>query len=204
MSPYIGVSANITVRYAAVCDTDPSQYNQASQSLGNFTAAWSMISDSAKQAKGWLQSGYLRAYGQSLVHFAEWYNHAYGYYDAFGAVVNPGEVHQYWQQYYPDSQGDFHSNVDTTRFINVTGSQLVYGWSGYSQQFSGETAYLSSDIAGGASYPASFSSLQVQTQPTSWQSIPSPFLKGVDSNPGRWSVQPTSPTSFNIWTQNYG
>ena len=61
---YIGVWSDMTVRYAAVCDTDHSQYNPATGAMGNFTSAWTMLANASGNPGGWLQSGYLRAYGQ--------------------------------------------------------------------------------------------------------------------------------------------
>lgn len=203
-SAYFGVSATITVRYGAVCDTDHSQYNPTSGAVGNFVTAWSMLADSG--GHGWLQSGFIRAYGQALIDVSQFYNpHFYGGpVTIFGAQRNAGEVHRYWQQYYPDAQGEFHSNVDTTRLINTSTGVLTYGWSGFSQQFFGEAHYRESDMPGGATYPTSFSSLQVQNAVASFIPIPSPFLAGSNiDNPARWSYAPTSSTSFGIWTYKY-
>lgn len=199
---YIGVSALITVRYGAVCDTDQSQYDRNTGAVGNFVTAWTMIADSA--GRGWLQSGYLRAYGQPMVHVSQFYNPNFygGPVTRFGSEILAGEVHRYWQQYYPDSEGEWHSNVDSTRFINTSPGVLTYGWAGYSQQFFGETRYLSSDMPGGVSYPSSFDSIQVQVSPTDWVFIPSPFLTGLNQN-SRWAYNPTSSTSFDIWTQTF-
>lgn len=154
-SSYIGVSANLTVRYAAVCDTDTSQYNASTQAIGNFSAAWSMIANAG--GPGWLQSGYLRAYSQGDVTFSQEYNPStIGLYTKFGTTVSSGNVEHYWQQ---NSGATYYSNVGTTRIISVSKANLTYGWSGYSQQFFGEDKYLSSDMPGGASYPGTWSGI---------------------------------------------
>jgi hypothetical protein len=96
-SPYIGVSSNLVVRYAAVCDTDTSQYNTSTGAIGNFSAAWSMIANAG--GEGWLQSGYLRAYAQGDITFSQEYNpYTIGLYTKFQSLVNAGETHHYWQQ----------------------------------------------------------------------------------------------------------
>ena len=140
----------------------------------------------------------------ALIDFAQVYNPYLSILQtAFGAIVNVGEVHTYWQQNYPDSQGQYHSNVDTTRLINVPQGQLYFGWSAFSEQFFGETAYHSSDIPGGATFPASFNNLQVQTGISTFQPIPCPFLQSNNQTPARWAIQSTGCTSFNIWTSKF-
>ncbi|MCU1542627.1 MAG: hypothetical protein JWM50_492, partial [Microbacteriaceae bacterium] len=124
-----GVSAVLTAKRASVCDTDTTAFNPSTLALGNFTYSWTMIANTA--GGSWLQSGYFRSYGTSMFHFAQYKPLGGGVYDVFGDVVPTGEVHHYWQQYLPDSSGAFHSNVDSTRFINATPS----GWSGYSGQY---------------------------------------------------------------------
>jgi len=200
-SSYIGVSAEITVRYAAVCDSDTSQYNQATESVGNFSAAWSMIADSG--GNGWLQSGYIRAYAQGDVSFSQEYNpYTIGLYTKFQNGVSAGQVHQYWQQ---ASGGTYYSNVDTSRLITVSAANLTYGWAGYSQQFFGEDKYLSSDMPGGVGSYGTSGTIQVQDSSDNWHNVTSGFLTTANDTYGnRWVVQSTGSQSFNIWTANYG
>lgn len=201
-SAYIGVSATLTVRYAAVCDTDHSQYNTSTGAVGNFAAAWSMIADSG--GNGWLQSGYLRAYAQGDITFSQEFNpYTIGLYTKFQNIVNSGSVYLYWQQ---NIGSTYYSNVDTTRLISVSSASLTYAWSGYSQQFFGGDKYLSSDMPGGVSYPGSWNSIQIQDGSDNWHNLPSPYLTGVNQTYGnRWAgPSPTSSQSFNIWTANYG
>lgn len=195
---YIGVSARIKVRYAAVCDTvvDSRNFVNAHSLLGN--------SSGIVGTRGWIQSGYWRYHSGSLVHFSQIFREASNpdYYRlVFGAQVNAGAIYRYWQQYYPDSQGFYHSNVDITRLQSYP-SGLTSGWQGFTQQFVGEVSYRSNDMPGGVSFPASFTDLQVQTISGNWQSIPCPFLQGQVSD-ARWALNPTSCTSFDIWTQSY-
>lgn len=198
--PYNGVSANLLVRYGAVCDSDTSTYNPSTQNLGNFNYSWTMIADTG--GNGWLQSGFFRDYGTGINNFAQYYNANYGIVDIVGAVVNPGETHRYWQQRYGDSQGVFHSNVDTTRLINT--SNLMDGWAGLSQQFFNETRYKSSDVPGTSTSKTQFTNIQTENYNGVFAPIPSPFLTGYDDNAARWGgPQPTGSTSFNIWTQNF-
>jgi hypothetical protein len=185
-------SAVLTAKRASVCDTDTTAFNPSTLALGNFTYSWTMIANTA--GGSWLQSGYFRSYGTSMFHFAQYKPLGGGVYDVFGDVVPTGEVHHYWQQYLPDSSGAFHSNVDSTRFINATPS----GWSGYSGQYFNETRYHSSDVPGTAASPAPFSNVQIEGSTAIWSAVPTSYLTPVNHNPSRWGVSGT--TAFSIWT----
>lgn len=191
---YMGSQAYIKTRWGFVCDTD-------TDPISNFTNSWSMIASGA--FNGWAQSGFERGYGGSLRFFAQQYNGATGSLQTvYGGLTQAGEVHRYWQQTLNDCPGlawCIHSNIDLTRFLTSTFNPFTYWVQPFSQQFFGETAYRESDMPGRSSSRTSFSDIQVQDYWGNWAPIPSPFLTGyVDST--RWGLQPTSSTSFDIWT----
>ena len=199
--PFNGVSTVVTVRYGAVCDTDSSTFNPTTKNLGNFVWAWSMIANSDTNAGGWMQSGFFRNYGTGINDFSQVYDLNTGsIHDVMGAVRNPGDNVQYWQQNIGGTA--WRSNVNTT--ILQSDSNLIQGWSGLSQQFNNETRYLSSDVPGGVGSETNFDSLEVQRYDGTWVSLPNPFLSGVNDNSSRWGgPNPTSSQSFLVWTQNF-
>ena len=197
--PYNGVSALVTVRYGAVCDTDTTGFNPQTLALGNFNYAWTMIANSNTSTGGWMQSGFFRTYGSAMTDFSQVYDLRTGIHDVVGAVVQAGDTEQYWQQ---DINGTWYSNTNTTRMQSDT--DLEYGWSGLTQQFFSESAYLSNDVPGGSGYETNMYSILVQNYSGTFVPIPNPFLSGYNNNPSRWGgPRPTGSQSFLVWTQNY-
>jgi len=207
---YRGASMHTVVRLAGTCN-DSSVYNPASGALGNFSTAWSMLASGnlcldgfVSVPCGWMQSGHFRNHGGAIMHFSQIKNYQQWNGEAqtvFGPVIQPGEIHQYWQQWAPDAEGEYHSNYDTTRLINTAQGLLTHGWTSYRQSFFAEVPYLSNDVPGKPATHAPHYNLQVQPAgSSSFVLIPNPFLTGFNYNPSRWNLSPTSSTSFDTWT----
>lgn len=82
-------------------------FDASTKNLGNFGWAWTIIGNPA--GTDWLQSGYFRSWGDAEEYNFAQLNSGGTVTDHVGATVAPGETHQYWQQYHPDTQGIFHS-----------------------------------------------------------------------------------------------
>jgi hypothetical protein len=156
---------------------------------------------------GWLQSGYLRAYAQGDITVSQLWNpfNMTVPLTKFGSTVSAGQIHHYWQW---AAGTKYYSQDGSDQIISALISNVTQGWCGYSQQFFGEDKYVSSDMPGGSSYPATTASMEVETPTQSWQNLPCPFLTGANDSTqydSRWGgPSPTSCYSFNIWTANYG
>lgn len=200
---YEGVRAVLTVQSAQVCDSDHSVFNYSSNGqptpLGNFTYAWSMITDPT--SGGWVQSGYFRSYNQSLTNFSQ-VNDGHGYlHNAYTAGPAVGSTHTYWQQYVPG--GGIRSNVDTT-ILQTTPFNPFSQWSNgdWSPQFLNETRYRESDVPGTTGSHMHWSGLQVQRfSDDAFVDVPCDLLTSPSDDSARWALQSTGCTSFDIWTK---
>lgn len=191
---YEGTSATIVVRKGSVCDTVTNNSNTSS--------AWTMISPSNRT--GWAQSGYIRWYGSSIYHFAQYRkNGSTAYVTKIGSTaLATGASYQYWQQSLYNStagQWQVRQNVNTTVLLQTNFDTFSSWTQPYLVSWSGETNYTASDVPGTSSAPARFSSMQVQLySDDSWTST-LPAL-GVGSQSSRYHVSAVSGNAFNMWT----
>jgi hypothetical protein len=186
---YEGVSAELTVRYGAVCDTD--------QNNNNFSTAWTMLASNAGGG-GYVQSGFMRAYGSLIYHFAEQNRDGSSYTRVYGSPISVGEIHRYWQQW-DSTCSCLHSNVDTTRFMNSSFDPFSVWTTPFSEQFVGEVKHVASDMPGVGGGPTKFANISVQDYYNHWALIPNPFLaRTVDRS--RWGANAINSTTTQIWT----
>jgi hypothetical protein len=155
---YVGASARILTEYGAVCDTQ--------QNSNNFTAEYSMVDgQNTSGHNAWAQSGYIRWYNSGITYFAQ-QNDGFGHVNTvFQYSPAIGETHTYIQKR-STSTGFIASIVDSTTFLTTNWDPEKEWSSPPTVEFSAEAAYLASDIAGSATTPVQYSSLQGQLEST--------------------------------------
>lgn len=190
-----GTSATIVVRHGSVCDTDTSSNNTSS--------AWTMVN--AFNTAGWAQSGYIRWYGSSIYHFAQYRrNSSTAWVTKIGSTaLTAGSSYKYWQQsIYNSSAGQWQirDNVNSTVLLQTNFNTFSYWNEPFSVQWSGETDYAQSDVPGSSSATAKFSNMQVQRySDDGWQSGLRALGAFTDTS-SRYHRSSVSSNSFSIWT----
>ena len=196
--PYVeGDYAIIATRYGAVCDSDTTG--------ANFTNHYSMIA--SNNLAGWAQAGYLRWYGGSIVFFAQQssghtLNTKYG-----TSALTPGSTYFYYNKW-ASSCLCMENIIERTLYLKSTWNPWTTWTTPFSPQFTGETAYLASDLAGTATAPASYTAISGQDSATDvWQAYPCGRLQAVNDGAARrtdgksWHVAATSPCpNFTLYT----
>lgn len=196
--PYVeGDYAIIATRYGAVCDSDTTS--------ANFTNHYAMIA--SNNLAGWAQAGYLRWYGSSTVFFAQQssghtLNTKYG-----TTALAAGSTYFYYNKW-ASSCLCIENIIERTLYLKSTWNPWTTWTTPFSPQFTGETAYLSSDLAGTASAPASYTAISGQNSATdAWQAYPCGQLQPVNDGSARrsdgksWHVATASPCpNFTLYT----
>jgi len=217
----IGAFAYIETEYGAVCD----YYDYTS---ANFTAAWAMISGNADvdiyvsslgeyvDDLGWAQTGFIRWYGSDIHAFSQ-----SSYTDpstgdlvlstSYSAVITTGNTKQY-SDYYDSTCSCLQLLVDTTTFASTSWNPYTYWGTPFSTQYSGEAAYLASDMPGNATTPTPFTKLHYMNSAGTWYAwaCTNPLTKVNQGSHTRtdgesWWNQPGSTCpDFNIYTDTAG
>lgn len=193
---YEGVSAIITTRHGAVCDT-------VTNPRLNWTNAWSMIANTEVGEPGHIQLGFERGYGTYIYYFSEYYDEEIGppvtRYGTFPRTV--GQKNKFWVAYSSACACE-KMMIDATVWAQTSWNPYSW-WSStvpWMAQFYGETLYLESDIAGTAASHTKFETLRGQRRSDSgWETMAN-VLGSYNDNPARWRVQSQGVTEFNIWT----
>lgn len=192
-----GDYAILSTRYGAVCDTDTSN--------NNFTNQYAMIA--SNNLAGWAQAGYLRWYGSSIVFFAQQssghtLNTKYG-----TSALATGSTYFYYNKW--DSTCLCMENIiERTLYLKSTWNPWTAWTTPFSPQFTGEAAYLASDLSGTASAPTSYTSISGQDAATdAWRAYPCGVMQAVNDGAAKrsdglsWHVAAaTSCPSFNLYT----
>jgi hypothetical protein len=191
---YEGAAATLVVRRGSTCDTDTSGNNSIS--------AWSMIAAHGGTG-GYSQSGYYRAYGTAIYHFAQYRQTATSaYYTKLGAIPTTGSSHLYKQQSVWNaaaSQWQIRNWVDST-LLQQTNFDTFNAWAApFSVQWFGETKYAESDVPGTSASPANFSGMQVQIASNDAWTSSLPSLAGYAGS-SRYHHSAVSGNAFTIWT----
>lgn len=213
---YRGTSAYVTARpNASICD-----YPLIGQSgMSNWAVTWVMIAsgDDATLNHGYAQVGYMQRYGGGggTYYYTE-YRQGPGssgftrrnIQDEGWGPVGDGQNHHLFVQYSPSKQ-KIEMNVDATNFANTSFDPFYLGYPNdlrwyfpFDPKWSGETAWLETDMPGLVSRPSHFSDMRMLDSTYVFQANfpPPPYLRRIQSNP-RYYVD-TNPTNraFNVYT----
>lgn len=187
----IGTMADVTVRFGALCQSDP-------RPAYNFSTAWVML---AAGSGGYSQSGYIRLFAGSTRQFAEYDRDGVGplpFTRVYGPATSLGTTHSYWV-YYSSACACLNNNVDFTT-LSATPFDPFAEWSSVFSVWSSETIYRESDVPGLASQPVNYGDLRVQPFGTSGY-VQNPFGSVISAPTSpRYSVSGIAWNSFNAWT----
>lgn len=191
-----GVSAQVRVQTAIVCEGDPS--------ADNLSTAWTMVS--SHQRGGWAQTGFIRWYHHDTVHYSQYRRGpSYPLMTRFGNTsLSPGETHQYWtlrtsSTGCPSTTQCLIGHIDQTTWF-YTPFDPVGEWSTpFLQFYSGETHYLEANIPGVDSAKTGFNYMQYVNGNNQWVTQPC-AMDVYNDHPYRWTNETVDCNWRRIWT----
>ena len=192
-----GDYAIISTRYGAVCDTDTT--------ANNFTNQYAMIA--SNNLAGWAQDGYIRWYGSSIVFFAQ-QSSGHSLNTKYGTTaLAQGSTYFYYNKWDPTCYC-MEDIIERTLYLKSTWNPWTAWVLPFSPQFTGETAYLASDLSGTATAPANYTSISGQQASTDgWQAYPCGQMQTINDGSARridgksWHISNTNPCpNFNLYT----
>lgn len=196
--PYEGTSSQISINSGPICDT-------GGHDQSNFNYVWAMIAENLSTGanRGYAQVGYMRWWGSCRYFTAEYRR---GPEEFFHRTIDldhgclPNGTTRFRVRY--QASTGFEQMLEASQVISSTPWSIFLEWaSPYSNEFSGETKYVGSNIPGVASDKTSFSTMQVQLfEGDSWtDNLPNNFLR-ICPFPERYLRSGINNNGFNLWT----